>query len=257
MELACAVFAVMLAPHDSEQALRGDGISVAAIACSVVSPPAVESRPGPRTTSTRPPTPAPRPRPDDDGGAAQQPPDLSQVGDPNTTPPPPLPPPPHPADAAARPRIPPATSTPRAPRSSTRAASVVRLTGRELVRLRDPNYAPHGLWTRGYEGMMDQMKQLGFNTIRLPFSQRALRRRQHAQRHRLRQEPRPRGLTGLQIMDKIVAYAGADRAADHPRPPSPRRRRRSRSSGTRAATPKRAGSPTGRCWRRATPATRR
>ena len=52
--------------------------------------------------------------------------------------------------------------------------------------------APHGLFARSYTAMMDQMKALGFNTIRLPFSDQLLRSlRQHAERHRLHPEPRP------------------------------------------------------------------
>ena len=84
----------------------------------------------------------------------------------------------------------------------------VRIAGVNWFGFETTNFAPHGLWTRGYKDMMDQMKQLGFNTIRLPFSDQTLRRRQHAQRHRLRKNPDLQGLTGLQIMDKIVAYAG-------------------------------------------------
>lgn len=35
-------------------------------------------------------------------------------------------------------------------------------------------YVPHGLWSRGYKDMLDQMVELGFNTIRLPYSDEAL-----------------------------------------------------------------------------------
>jgi hypothetical protein len=32
------------------------------------------------------------------------------------------------------------------------------------------NYTPHGTWGRSWRGIIDQIKQLGFNRIRLPFS---------------------------------------------------------------------------------------
>ncbi len=37
------------------------------------------------------------------------------------------------------------------------------------------NHAPHGLWIRDYKDMLKQIKQQGFNTIRLPFSLAALK----------------------------------------------------------------------------------
>ena len=36
------------------------------------------------------------------------------------------------------------------------------------------NHAPHGLWSRDYKDMLRQIKQQGFNTIRMPFSLEAL-----------------------------------------------------------------------------------
>ena len=32
------------------------------------------------------------------------------------------------------------------------------------------NYSPHGLWSRNYKDMLDQMASLGYNTLRLPYS---------------------------------------------------------------------------------------
>ncbi len=67
---------------------------------------------------------------------------------------------------------------------------------------------PHGLWQRNWRSMLDQIAELGFNTIRLPFSSAVL-------------EPgvRPSGLdassnadvadlTSLELMDRIVEYSG-------------------------------------------------
>ncbi|MFC7690195.1 cellulase family glycosylhydrolase [Paeniroseomonas aquatica] len=69
--------------------------------------------------------------------------------------------------------------------------------------------APHGLFARSYTAMMDQMKALGFNTIRLPFSDQLLDPSRNAPGgidYTL--NPDLRGLSGLALMDKIVAYAG-------------------------------------------------
>src|SRR5262245_30114365 len=46
----------------------------------------------------------------------------------------------------------------------------VRMTGLNWFGLETANFTPHGLWARGYKDMMDQMKSLGYNTIRLPYS---------------------------------------------------------------------------------------
>ncbi|MFG1477938.1 Calx-beta domain-containing protein [Xanthobacter sp. V4C-4] len=82
----------------------------------------------------------------------------------------------------------------------------VKIAGVNWFGFESSNAAPHGLWTRGYQDMMDQMKDLGFNTIRLPFSSEML----HATTASgidYSQNPDLQGLTPLEIMDKIVAYA--------------------------------------------------
>lgn len=48
------------------------------------------------------------------------------------------------------------------------------LQGVNWFGLETANHAPHGLWTRDYIDMLRQIKQLGFNTVRLPFSLEAL-----------------------------------------------------------------------------------
>lgn len=47
----------------------------------------------------------------------------------------------------------------------------VRITGINWFGMETANYAPHGLWSRGYKEMLDQIKSLGYNTIRLPSQQ--------------------------------------------------------------------------------------
>ncbi len=46
----------------------------------------------------------------------------------------------------------------------------VRLTGVNWFGLETSAFAPHGLWARNWEDMLDQIAKAGFNTIRLPFS---------------------------------------------------------------------------------------
>src|SRR5688572_21304171 len=46
----------------------------------------------------------------------------------------------------------------------------VRMTGINWFGLETANYTPHGLWSRGYRDMLDQIKSLRYNTLRLPFS---------------------------------------------------------------------------------------
>jgi aryl-phospho-beta-D-glucosidase BglC (GH1 family)/ribosomal protein L35AE/L33A len=86
--------------------------------------------------------------------------------------------------------------------------NVVKIAGVNWFGLETTNYAPHGLWTRNYKSMMDQMKELGFNTIRLPYSDQLFESGSTPNGIDFFKNPDLQGLTGLQIMDKIVDYAG-------------------------------------------------
>ncbi|GGF69232.1 hypothetical protein GCM10007301_31150 [Azorhizobium oxalatiphilum] len=68
--------------------------------------------------------------------------------------------------------------------------------------------SPHGLWTRGYKDMMQQMVDEGFNTIRLPFNNDMLHSTAAAGSIDYSKNPDLAGLTSLQVMDRIVDYAG-------------------------------------------------
>jgi aryl-phospho-beta-D-glucosidase BglC (GH1 family) len=85
---------------------------------------------------------------------------------------------------------------------------VVKLAGVNWFGLESETFAPHGLWARGYKDMMNQMKDLGFNLIRLPFSSQALQSNSFANGIDFAKNPDLQGLTGLQVMDKVVSYAG-------------------------------------------------
>lgn len=84
----------------------------------------------------------------------------------------------------------------------------IRIAGVNWFGFETTNFAPHGLWTRGYKSMMDQMKQLGFNTIRLPYSDQLFDAGSTPNGIDFGKNPDLQGLSGLQIMDKIVDYAG-------------------------------------------------
>lgn len=84
----------------------------------------------------------------------------------------------------------------------------VRMTGINWFGLETANYAPHGLWSRGYKDMLDQMKSLKYNTLRLPFSSQLFDSGSTPNSIRYDLNPDLQGLNGLQIMDKIITYAG-------------------------------------------------
>ena len=84
----------------------------------------------------------------------------------------------------------------------------IRIAGINWFGMETSNYAPHGLWVRGYRSMLDQIKALGYNTIRLPYSNQLFEAGSTPNGIDFAQSPDLVGLTGVQIMDKIIAYAG-------------------------------------------------
>ena len=70
------------------------------------------------------------------------------------------------------------------------------------------NASPHGLWARNWQSMMDQMKELGFNAIRLPFSGELVSTGGSPNGINYSLNPDLQGLTGLEIMDAVIEYAG-------------------------------------------------
>jgi aryl-phospho-beta-D-glucosidase BglC (GH1 family) len=87
------------------------------------------------------------------------------------------------------------------------AGQPVEIAGVNWFGLESSNMSPDGLWARSYKDMMNQMVQLGFNTIRLPFSSEMLHSTAVASGINYSLNPDLQGLTGLQVMDKIVQYA--------------------------------------------------
>lgn len=84
----------------------------------------------------------------------------------------------------------------------------LRIAGINWFGLETSNFAPHGLWVRGYRSMLDQIKSQGYNTIRLPYSNQLFDAGSTPNGIDFGQNPDLAGLTGIQIMDRVIAYAG-------------------------------------------------
>lgn len=83
----------------------------------------------------------------------------------------------------------------------------VRIAGINWFGFETGNLSPHGLWVRSYRDMMNQMKALGFNSIRLPFSDAIFSGALPVSIDAV-SNPDLQGLSALEVMDEIVEYAG-------------------------------------------------
>src|SRR5262249_16377608 len=83
----------------------------------------------------------------------------------------------------------------------------VRLTGLSWFGLETSNYSPHGLWSRPLAAYLDQMKQLRYNSIRVPFCSQMFDAGSMPNSIDQNSNPDLIGLTPLQILDKLVAGA--------------------------------------------------
>jgi endoglucanase len=88
------------------------------------------------------------------------------------------------------------------------AGTSIGLSGVNWFGFETAIYAPHGLWARNWQSMLDQIKSLGYNVIRLPFSDAMLQPGVMPNGIDYTKNPDLAHLTSLQVMDKIVA--GAD-----------------------------------------------
>jgi endoglucanase len=91
----------------------------------------------------------------------------------------------------------------------TASGSPVTLKAVNWFGLETANCAPHGLWTISLDQALDQMKSFGFNTIRLPFANQCLDQGAQPNGIDFSKNPGLRGLSPLQVMDKVVAGARA------------------------------------------------
>jgi endoglucanase len=84
----------------------------------------------------------------------------------------------------------------------------VRSTGLNWFGMETTNNTFHGLWARSYQSMIDQMVEQGYNTLRVPYSNDVLRAGVTANSIDYSKNPDLQGLTPLQILDKVIGYAG-------------------------------------------------
>jgi len=89
--------------------------------------------------------------------------------------------------------------------------ATVRLTGLNWFGMETDNHTFHGLWAgrnATWRMQIDHMAQLGFNTIRVPFTGDSLRSGAQATSVNSDSNPDLVGLSPMQILDKVVDYAG-------------------------------------------------
>lgn len=86
----------------------------------------------------------------------------------------------------------------------------VRIAGVNWFGFETGIYVVHGLWARNYKDMMNQMVTLGFNTIRIPYATDTFNPANHPNAGSINAYLNSDlvGLSSLQILDKIVSYAG-------------------------------------------------
>jgi endoglucanase len=88
------------------------------------------------------------------------------------------------------------------------AGKTVAFSGLNWFGFETTDKAPHGLWRRNWEDVLDQIKSLGFNSIRLPFSNAMLTLGVRPSGIDYDLNPDLSGLTSLEVMDRIIAGAG-------------------------------------------------
>jgi endoglucanase len=83
----------------------------------------------------------------------------------------------------------------------------VYLTGVNWFGFESNTFAPQGLWVRNWQDMLNQMALVGFNTLRLPFTDQFFEPASKPQGINYRLNPDLSGLQGLALMDRIIQGA--------------------------------------------------
>ncbi|MCX4859372.1 cellulase family glycosylhydrolase [Streptomyces canus] len=88
----------------------------------------------------------------------------------------------------------------------------VRIAGINWFGFETSNQVVHGLWSRDYKSMIDQMKSLGYNTLRIPFSDDIFKSGAvpNSIDFSSGKNADLQGLNSLGVLDRIVSYAGQD-----------------------------------------------
>jgi endoglucanase len=123
-----------------------------------------------------------------------------------------------PAPVAATASAQPATARTIVPPLHTQGSQIVDASGARVVLqgvnwfgFETSNQVAQGLWTRGYKSMLAQIRAMGFNTIRLPFSLQALHSKTiNGVNFAIAQNAPLRNVTPLQAMRIIVEQAARD-----------------------------------------------
>jgi aryl-phospho-beta-D-glucosidase BglC (GH1 family) len=89
------------------------------------------------------------------------------------------------------------------------SGKVVGLSGVNWFGFETELRAPHGLWQRNWQDMLDQVRDLGYNVIRLPFSNAMLDPGAKPTGINYAENPDLANLTALDVMDRIIAGAQA------------------------------------------------
>ncbi|MFF0093049.1 cellulase family glycosylhydrolase [Streptomyces canus] len=86
----------------------------------------------------------------------------------------------------------------------------VRIAGINWFGFETGNHVVHGLWSRDYKSMIDQMKSLGYNTLRIPYSDDIFKSGTVPDSIDFSSGKNAdlQGLNSLGVLDKIVSYAG-------------------------------------------------
>ncbi len=87
------------------------------------------------------------------------------------------------------------------------SGKAVKLTGVNWFGAEGYAFAPQGLWMDSYQNHMNKMQELGFNVIRLPYSDAMLDNGRMPTGIDYSKNPDLAGKTSLEVFDKIIEYA--------------------------------------------------
>jgi endoglucanase len=84
----------------------------------------------------------------------------------------------------------------------------VRMTGINWFGFETSTFCPHGLWARNLTDMLQQIRGLGYNTIRLPYANQMFDPGSTPNGIDFGRNPELQGLSPIQIMDRVISISG-------------------------------------------------